>query len=290
MKKRFLSFCLILSLSLSLALPVFAAPPAVDPDNVFASYTPELANLSEDEIAKMTNEEINAIFEEVFSISSSNFSNDYTRSCIENLSSFYRYRSSNDSAPKSRAATSSSTNDSHTYTGTVGTFFERDYDLSPLTLNEVSSNWWTVGVGYITYDHALCLAARLDENMWNSVQDYADGAITNAVLSSALKTFFGLSSFTLTISSAALALSIKVLDDEIDRADYRALQSATLSGARDDLTRVMYEWTGSNIHKTYKSVSVDTTYSSTNKRYTYKDVPNPTGLYGIWTDDEIGPF
>ena len=291
MKKRMLSLCLIASLAIAMLIPVAAAAPCVDPKEVYASFVPELADLSEDDLANMPVEEVEVLFEEIFSVDSSCFDSDYVRSAVENLSAFYRYADNNMTAMNSRGTTTSTMDDyDDSFEAERGIYFERDYDKSPLTLDEVSSNWWTVGVGYLTYDHALCLAARLDENMWDSVMTYVNGTISDKALEAALQKFFGLTGFKLTITAAALSLTIVVLNDAIDRANYQALQDATLDGNRDDLTRVMYQWTGSTVYNTYKSVSVDATYSASSELYTYRNIPNPTNFYGIWTKEEIGPF
>ncbi len=292
MWKKFVSLYVICSVVLAMFVPAHAAATTIDPDRVYAANMPELASFTEEEITEMSTKEIRDLFEEIFSMDSRTLSDQYMRSCIRNLAAFYRYRASNAPTASVTSLDRASTNLT-SYTGEIGVYYERDYDESPLTLNEVSSNLWEVGVGYLTFEHAIILASRLDDTLWSLIQGYVAGEVTRIVLEQAIGAAFSLYGFTLSVSwtASAVGFAIAALDTLVVQADYRALRDATLEGTKSDLTRVKYEWAGNLPYmKTYESVSVRTSYNSTSELYTYYSIPRSTNYSGTWLIDEIGDF
>jgi len=295
MLKKFVSVLLCVAMAMMMCIPTFASNSPVDPDEVYAEFIPELAQYTPEEIENLSEDEIEAMFTEVFSVSSSEIPGIDPYVALKNLVNFYHAYNELQGPSLQGASNSVSTkNGVDSYTGFVGVGWERDFDKSPLSLNEVVNNWWVISVSYATKHAARVIGACEDPSVMQQLAEYiAAGVAENTIREYFATLYPTIPAYKLYISSALVAFSLTYIYDFLSTNECSLVAYHHDKMGDHQMLEIVYTWTGSSFIFTYERKTFD--YSSVHDPYidqivyTYKNIPNPVpNCYGFWTEDELG--
>ena len=274
----------------------------INPDEIYASYVPELVKLTDEEIEALSIDEVNELFQKAFKVSPQYFTEEEVRLAVKNLSIALKLQTLNElgklavstvptvkgnetSILATSSTSSSTTSNLSSYTGSIGVAWVRDTTRSPLSLSEILSNTFTLEVDYITWGTAATiLAASSDYSVFQDLKVYiAQGATVYAMTKLILKTL-GLTGSAATITSEVVALVVSLGWNLLQNIQRDAMYNCFKKMRKDiDLMKINYMTVNGSIVRTY-SVFSPSKYSVNSKGvYTYYNIPNPyPGKYGYW--------
>lgn len=287
--KKLLSIMLVIALSLPLCTTVYASTEnTVDPSQIYARYAPELAEWNEDEIRSLSEKEINILFEDIFSVSTYNVPEIDPYAALINLSNFYRFtKESPELVPYNDVSKSSSTNANlSSYTGNIGVLWKRDYDKSPLSLTEITNNWWTLAVSYATETQTVVLGAGKDVTFLEKINSYLAGEITINALKDYLIALTGLTGVGLHLSSFLIGYTYAELYDAFKNYERNIIFDYGLKMRDPQLLAIEFIWTGTSYIYNYEIINV--AYATGTENISYYNIPNPIpAYYGFWEKDKL---
>lgn len=287
--KKLLSIILVLALSLPLCTSIYASNAnTLDPSQVYARYAPELAEQNEDKIRCLSEEEINTLFEDIFSVSTYDVPEIDSYTALINLSNFYRFMEENvELVPQSVVSKSNSTNSSlSSYAGNIGVSWKRDYDKSPLSLTEITNNWWTLSVSYATRTQALVLGAGKDKTVIDNMSAYLAGEITINALKNKIAILAGLKDIPLLLTGLLIGYTYNTLFDVFSNYERNIIFNYGLKMKDAQLLAINFIWTGTSFINDYEIISVS--YKMSGQNITYNNIPNPIpAYYGFWEKDNL---
>ena len=296
MVKKIISLFLCLSMALTLCVPCFASPIAPnDTTEVFAEYTPELEEMTSQEIEELSEAEVEELFIKVFSVSPNAFPEINPYTALGNLSNFYHaYEKITGNSASEISTNSISTKSSYpSYRGEIGVSWKRDFDKSPLSLNEVANNWWTVSVGYSTERQALIIGACKDKATVETLSEFVAGEITALKAEEILNEKYNLKAGELVLATALASFALGAIYDLISTVECNKIWNYALDMRDYQMLKIEYIWTGTSFMFEYavKTYDYSANYDDNLGRdiFTYRNISNPLpNYYGFWTEDDLG--
>lgn len=293
--KKFLSAFLALIMIFSISAPAFAAnkgDTTVDPYTIEGQYVQELVDLSEDEITELSLEDASTLFEEAFSVSALDYSEDEIRLALDGLSFGLKFQNDMNKIKENveyesydpTAPTTFSTKSGKYYTGSVGVAWTRDTTSghSPLTLGELLSGTYTLEVDYITVDTASSiLASSADYNSYKDLAELVAVGAASSVLTNKVVAILKLAGWKATIASVAVGTAVGFGWNwlkNIDRSRmYDVFTTMDKSASKKDIMKVQFMWSGNMVNKFYTKMTRTNT------------LPNPfPDMYGTWYTNKYG--
>ena len=186
MKKIKKMIGVILAVVMCLNLTVQAFATNVDPDKLVAKYVPELLEMSEEEIAALSYNEMDRIFWDIFGVSADNFPEEDARLAVETWANIMKI----DVAMRvtdglKRAAQKASTTAGISYNNVDGLSWVRD--TTTLTYTEIISQYYYWEVDFFPRSAALTLAAASkDESNYTLLKNMADQGKSAAEITAAI--------------------------------------------------------------------------------------------------------
>lgn len=293
--KKIASVIIAASMLVGTSLTVFAgesSSPAesIDPYTIESQYVQELVDISTDDLDDLSLREASALFEEAFSVSADNYTEDEIRLVLNGLSFGLKFQHDMDAVkevteyesynPLARSSTSSKY-----YSGNVGVAWVRDTTSghSPLTLGELLSGTYTLEVDYITLDTAASiLASSADYNSYYELATAFAASATSTVLTNKIITILNLGTgWQATVASVAVGTAVGlgwVWLQKVDRSRmYDIFSTMDSSVSKSNMMKVQFMWSGNMVNKTYTKINTTTS------------LPNPfPGTYGDWYVNNYG--
>ena len=281
--KKIVSFVTVLSLIVTSIISVAATDSQpLGWDEIYASYVPELVEMSSQEIAALEDSDAKALFETVFDTDSKNFSITIIRTALTNLSEFYKfYENSGFRTPRA----SSTTANLSSFTGGQGVSWVRDINSSPLTLEETVYNTYTLEVDYVTASQAAALMAGSSSAsaFADMVEMYALGVASEVITAYVTGALGIVDGWNVMISGEMIGTFADNTWSTMEGFDRNAMSDAYEDLEDDDLLRVQYQYNYSGIVKWYSVCDVTATEVS-HGVFRYYNIPNMfPGTYGTWS-------
>lgn len=288
---KILSFILVLSMSISMAVPAFAAER--NPYSVEGKYVQELIDLDKEQIKALSIKEAEVLFEKAFSVQTDDYTEDEIRLGLDGLAFGLKFQKAMDeikatvetqpSYPSSNSIIMPlSTTGSVQYSGNIGVAWVRDTTSghSPLTLGEILSGTYTLEVDFLTWDTAAAILAASAN--YNAFQDLAELVATGAAgtaLSAYICSVLGITGGPATITSVAVGAVVGLGWNWLKNIDRSRMYDcfAGMNKSKNQYMKVQFMWSSNMVNKFYSTISKTSSIS------------NPfSGKYGDWYKDRYG--
>lgn len=255
-------------------------------------YVPELVEMEQETLDRMSIEEASRLFEKAFHVDSAGFSEKEIRMGVNGLSFALRFQGfietfdnsiQLDSLPARNRAKAVPAEDGCRYSGSKGVAWVRKTSTgySPLTLGEILSGVYTLEVDYLTWDTvAAMLAASADYNAFKDLAELVAVGAGGAALAKAICTLLGITAGAIpTITSVAVGAVVGLGWNwlkSIDRSNmYKAFKK--MSNAKTQYMKIQFLWASDMVNKCYSIVPKT------------EVIPNPfPGICGEWFTNRYG--
>lgn len=284
MLKKVIAVLLAPCMSMTLCVSALAAEATTDPYSIEAAYVEELVELTDEEIAALSESEARELFEKAFPVSSEEFSESEVRTVLDGWAFALKFQTFMNLAAQTdatRATNASSTTANKTYYGSIGLAWTRDTTSSgsPLTLGELLSGVYTLEVDYISWDTAsTILAASSDYDVFEDLKEQvaigASGTTLGAIISAAL----GLTGTPAVVTSAAVGIAVSFGWNWLTSIDRANMYNCFEDMGRNDYMKVQFMYASNMVNRIY------TEYTPSS--HTFEN-PFP-GTYGEWHTGTYG--
>jgi len=289
--KKVMSFILVLSLSITISMPAFAAK--WDPYSVKGNYVQELVDLGDEQLKSLSIKDAEVLFEKAFSVQHDDYTENKIRLGLEGLAFGLKFQETMDQIKvpvetrpyslfsKSIVKALSSTG-SVQYSGSVGVSWIRDTKKgrSPLTLGEIITGTYTLEVDYLTWDTvATILAASANYNAFKDLGELVAVNAGSAALSAYICSALGIVGVSAAVSTIAVGTVVSLGWNWLKSMDRSRMYSCFkgMNKSKNQYMKVEFMWSNNMANKFYYTVPKTSLISN----------PYP-GKYGNWYKDKYG--
>lgn len=251
--KRLISLILAMVLLSTMTLTAAATSVAVDPDTLVSNYVPELYEMSENEVAALTDAEVNAYFDEMFG-GTYHFTKSEMRTAVENYAKILKMQEELGITSTARASSTTAG-----YSGSNPSAICWVKDTTQLTYTEITTMSYVLEVDFLRpTTAAMVAAAGIDYNQLQQMVDVLNGVNEwKAYCEDTMDVAFP---FTWELAGISLVVVAKYLDVSI--FEPMRIKSALSGIGNNQQLQVTFMFTNGTILRSYSKVSNTAHYSN----------------------------